>query len=60
MADLGSDGTDVYTLSMSYDLTAIGRGQLKNGTFGYPFANLFFHFPNSQHNRINEAKLRPN
>jgi hypothetical protein len=34
MAALGSDRTDVYTLSMSYDPTGIGRGQLKNGTFG--------------------------
>jgi len=34
MADLGTERTDVYTLSMSYDPKGVGKGLLKNGSFG--------------------------
>jgi hypothetical protein len=34
MADLGTERTDVYTLSMNYDPNGAGKGQLKNGSFG--------------------------
>jgi hypothetical protein len=33
-SNLGSDQTDVYTLSMSYDPKALGRNNLKSGKFG--------------------------
>ncbi len=34
MADFGTDRTDVYTLSMSYDSKGVGNGLVKNGSFG--------------------------
>jgi len=34
MADLGTERTDVYTLSMNYDAKGVGNGELKNGTVG--------------------------
>jgi len=34
MADLGTERTDVCTLSMSYDPKGVGKGLLKNGSFG--------------------------
>jgi hypothetical protein len=34
MADLGAERTDVYTLSMSYDPKGVGKGLLKDGSFG--------------------------
>ena len=34
MADLGTERTDVYTLSMGYNPNGVGNGQLKSGSFG--------------------------